>query len=61
MGLRISLNRFVQTVLPPVMGGVVALVGLENSFYVVGGILFAITCGLWAIFRPPARTAAAKA
>ena len=55
VGLRISLNRFMQTVLPPVMGGVVTLVGLENSFYVVGGILLAITCGLWAIFRPPAR------
>lgn len=56
VGLRISLNRFVQTALPPVMGGVVGLVGLENSFYAVGGLLLAVTCGLWAAFRPPAST-----
>jgi len=55
VGLRITLNRFVQTVLPPVMGGVVGLVGLEGSFWLVGGILLAVSCGLWAIFRPPAR------
>jgi MFS family permease len=60
VGLRISLNRLMQTVLPPVMGGVVGLVGLENAFYVVGGILLAITCALWAIFRPPARTPVEK-
>lgn len=60
VGLRISLNRLMQTVLPPVMGGVVTLVGLENSFYVVGGILLAITCGLWATFRPPARSQAGE-
>ncbi len=60
VGLRISLNRLMQTVLPPVMGGVVTLVGLETSFYVVGGILLAITCGLWAIFRPPAQSAEQK-
>jgi hypothetical protein len=54
VGLRISLNRLMQTVLPPVMGGVVALIGLETAFYWVGGLLLAISCGLWAIFRPPA-------
>lgn len=56
VGLRISLNRLMQTVLPPIMGGVVALVGLENSFYWVGGALLVISLGLWAIFRPPAST-----
>jgi MFS family permease len=56
VGLRISLNRLLQTVLPPIMGGVVALVGLDNSFYWVGGTLLAISIGLWAIFRPPAST-----
>ena len=55
VGVRISLNRFMQTVLPPIMGGIVGLVGLENSFYVVGGILLAVSGSLWAIFRPPAR------
>jgi len=59
VGLRISLNRFVQTVLPPMMGGVVSLVGLEMSFYLVGGSLFALTCILWAVVRPPSRTPAA--
>jgi hypothetical protein len=53
VGLRISLNRFMQTALPPIMGGVVTLVGLENSFYIIGGILLVITCGLWIIVRPP--------
>jgi MFS family permease len=56
VGLRISLNRLMQTVLPPIMGGVVALVGLEASFYWVGGALFVVSCALWAIFRPPAST-----
>ncbi|MDH3241560.1 MAG: MFS transporter [Alphaproteobacteria bacterium] len=56
VGLRISLNRFVQTVLPPMMGGVVSLVGLEMSFYLVGGSLFLFTCILWAVVRPPSRT-----
>lgn len=56
VGLRIALNRLMQTVLPPVMGGVVALVGLQNSFYWVGGALLVISCGLWAIVRPPAST-----
>jgi len=36
---------------------VVALVGLENSFYWVGGFLLVLSCGLWAIFRPPTSSA----
>lgn len=56
VGLRISLNRFLQTVLPPIMGAVVAVVGLADSFYWVGGALLALSLGLWAIFRPPAST-----
>jgi hypothetical protein len=56
VGLRISINRLMQTVVPPVMGGVVTLVGLENSFYWVGGFLLVLSCGLWAIFRPPTST-----
>ena len=31
VGLRISLNRLMQTVLPPIMGGVVGMVGLEKA------------------------------
>lgn len=56
VGLRISLNRLMQTTLPPLMGGVVGLVGLENSFYWVAGSLLALSCALWAIFRPPHAT-----
>ncbi len=56
VGLRISLNRLMQTVLPPIMGGVVTLVGLESSFYWVAGFLLVLSCGLWAIFRPPTST-----
>ena len=39
VGLRITMNRIVQTLLPPVMGMVVQVIGLENSFYAVGGSL----------------------
>jgi MFS family permease len=56
VGLRISLNRLVQTTLPPLMGGVVSLVGLEMSFYLIGGGLCVLSCILWALVRPPART-----
>jgi MFS family permease len=56
VGLRISINRLMQTVVPPVMGGVVTLVGLESSFYWVAGFLLVLSCGLWAIFRPPTST-----
>lgn len=42
VGLRITMNRIVQTLLPPVMGGVVQAIGLENSFYAVGGILLVL-------------------
>jgi MFS family permease len=53
VGLRISINRLMQTIVPPIMGGVVSLVGLNASFYWVGGFLLVLSCGLWAIFRPP--------
>ena len=42
VGLRISLNRLVQTLLPLVMGGVVGVIGLEASFVVTGGVLLLI-------------------
>jgi MFS family permease len=46
VGLRISLNRLVQTLLPLVMGGVVDLIGLEESFFVVGGVLLLIVASV---------------
>jgi MFS family permease len=42
VGLRISLNRLVQTLLPLVMGGVVHVIGLEASFLATGGLLLLI-------------------
>lgn len=42
VGLRISLNRLVQTVLPPLMGAVVGLIGLEASFLATGSILLVV-------------------
>ena len=42
VGLRISLNRLVQTLLPLLMGGIVDLIGLEASFVVTGGVLLLI-------------------
>ncbi len=57
VGLRISLNRLVQTILPPVMGGVVGLVGLEASFYWIAGLLLVLSGILWAWFRPPRSSA----
>jgi MFS family permease len=46
VGLRISLNRLVQTLLPLVMGGVVELIGLEASFVVTGGVLLLLIGGV---------------
>ena len=42
VGLRITMNRMVQTLMPPFMGAVVQAIGLENSFYVIGGSLMAL-------------------
>lgn len=49
VGLRISLNRLVQTLLPLVMGGVVELIGLEGSFVVTGGVLLLLVGSVMAV------------
>lgn len=41
-GLRNTANQLAAAVIPGVMGGVVMIVGLETSFYVVGGVLLAV-------------------
>jgi len=43
--LRLTMGRIVAVVVPVVMGAVVELVGLEDSFYVVGGAILALL--LW--------------
>ena len=42
-GLRISINRLVQTLLPPAMGLIVELAGLENSFFITGTLMLLLT------------------
>lgn len=42
VGIRTTANRLVSFAVPVIMGGVVELVGLEYSFYVVGGVLLAL-------------------
>jgi MFS family permease len=39
VGLRITMNRLVQTLTPLLMGAVVEAIGLENGFYAIGGSL----------------------
>ena len=38
VGLRTTTNRVMNTALPPVVGAIVQLAGLENAFYIVGGV-----------------------
>ena len=42
-GLRISLNRLVQTLLPPMMGLMVEFAGLKNSFFITGTLMLCVT------------------
>lgn len=44
--LRISFNRLGGALVPVFMGAVAEVIGLENAFYVVGGIGIALLCGL---------------
>ena len=38
VGLRTTTNRVMNTALPPVVGVIVEIAGLENAFYIVGGV-----------------------
>jgi MFS family permease len=42
VGLRTSANRLAATLIPPVMGAVAQFAGLDASFYIVGGAVFAL-------------------
>lgn len=42
MGLRMTGTRFMNTVLPPIMGVAVEIWGIEAGFYLVGGILIIV-------------------
>lgn len=56
VGLRTTANRGALTVVPIVMGGVVEIVGLHESFYVMGGLMiFACLVTLILMMRAFAR------
>lgn len=44
--LRISFNRAGGALVPVFMGAIAEVIGLENAFYVVGGIGIGLLCGL---------------
>tara|TARA_A100001037_G_scaffold74616_1_gene66821 strand:- start:189 stop:1454 length:1266 start_codon:yes stop_codon:yes gene_type:complete len=48
-GLRTTVNRFASSVVPPLMGAVAELVGIRNSFFVMGALLLVIL-GFAALF-----------
>ena len=37
VGLRTTVNRVMNTALPPIVGAIIEVAGLENSFYIVAG------------------------
>lgn len=45
VGLRTTANRLASTVVPMIMGGVAGLVGVEDSFLVMGGVLLLVLAG----------------
>ncbi len=48
-GLRTTVNRFASSVVPPLMGAVAELVGIRNSFFIMGALLLVIL-GFAALF-----------
>jgi hypothetical protein len=46
VALRVTLNRLVSIVVPPVMGIIADTAGIEMSFYWLGGVLLLVTAGL---------------
>lgn len=51
VGLRTTANRVAVLATPVLMGGVAQLVGIENSFYVLGGFLIIVVLVVEARFR----------
>ena len=52
--LRITFNRFGGMIIPPIMGGLAELVGLGNSFYIIGSVgLFGILLLSFWVARSP--------
>ncbi len=55
VAVRITANRFTSMLVPVIMGAVVEAVGLENGFFIIGGVAVAATLmiALW-VARSPA-------
>lgn len=47
VGLRTTANRAASTFVPVAMGVLVEIIGLEESFYVLGGLMLAACFGIW--------------
>lgn len=45
VALRVTVNRFVSIILPPILGIIADTAGIEMSFYLLGGVLLAMTLG----------------
>jgi MFS family permease len=43
VGLRTTINRVMNASLPPMMGAIVEIAGLENGFYIICGVAAALT------------------
>ena len=41
-GLRTTVNRLASSLIPPLMGAVAEFVGIQNSFFIMGGFLLII-------------------
>ena len=65
VGLRTTINRIMNAGLPPVVGAIVAIAGLENAFYIVCGTAAALMVPLYLFalrhkgFRQPPQEPAA--
>ncbi len=51
IALRATANRLAMTFIPVIMGGMVEVVGLENAFFVIGGILMVLMAIISLIIR----------
>ena len=51
VALRVTVNRLVSIVLPPILGIIADAAGIEVSFYILGLVLVAATMGLWIAVR----------
>lgn len=60
VALRVTVNRLVSMSLPPIMGMIADTLGIETSFYFLGGVLLTMTAGLGVTIRllptPPDRS-----